>query len=105
MNEFESISNWSDYGILGLVIGALFCVIVIGFKLFMSFIEKQHLEYTNMLSENKKQTSEDFKFLHQQQKEERAEWSRESERREARSNESMRELTSAINQLKEKIQS
>lgn len=103
MNELDSLSNWADYGVLGLVIGALFCVIIIGFRIFMNMLEKQHQAYNEMIVENKKQTSEDFKYLHSQHQAERAEWVRESERREQRSIEAVKEMTHAISQLREKL--
>ena len=97
------ISQWAEFGILGLIIGALFIVIIVGFKIFMKHFENSHENFKDVTIELKKQHSEDLKMLTEQHREERTQWSIESDKRDQRYEASFREFSRAIENLKDKI--
>ena len=97
------VSQWVEYGVLATVIGALFCVIAIGFKMFINLIAKIHDNFKEITKENKKQHSEDLKNMQVQHREERSQWSLESDKRDQRYEASMKEFSQAIRDLRDKI--
>ena len=97
------LSQWAEFGILGLVIGALLMVMIIGFKLFMNHLVDSHENFKEVIIENKKQHSEDLKMLADQHREERAQWGVESDKRDLRYEASMKEFSRAIENLRDKI--
>lgn len=95
----NNIAQWAEFGVLGLVIASLFGVVIIGFKLFMTFIQKQHDNHRELFIQHKKQQSQDLRYLHDQHREERAEWYKEEEKRTLRYEASFRELSGVIKEL------
>lgn len=101
------LSQWAEFGVLAIVIGALFCVIIAGFNMFMRFIKDLQQNFKEMTIESRKQHANDVKVMDERHREERGEWAKEADRRDLRYadttkdfTQSMRELTTVIRELK-----
>jgi len=129
MNELQA---WTEFGITGVVIGALLFALGAGFKIFMGAMDKQHNNYKELtikqhsnykeltISQRESQSKE-FQRLHDQHREERSEvakdsekrelryreertgWAQDSEKRDLRSDATIREFSQAIKELRDKI--
>lgn len=97
------ISQWAEFGILGIIIGALFLVIIVGFKIFMKHFENSHENFKEITIELKKQHSSDMKMITEQHKEERMQWGIESNKRDQRYEASFKEFSRAIESLRDKV--
>lgn len=97
------LPQWAEFGILGLIIGALFLVIIVGFKIFMEHLESSREDFKEITIELKKQHSEDLKMLVDQHQEERTRFGIESDKRDQRYEASFKEFSRAIESLRDKI--
>ena len=82
--ELASPDVWAQFGISGVVIGALFVVIVLGFKRFVLLLENQQETFQKVFKEQQRVYEDSMSKLQQQHQEERKEWSNEAERRDQR---------------------
>ena len=97
------INQFAEFGILGIIIGVLFTVMILGFKIFMRHLENTHDKFKDITIELKKEHSEDLKMMTSQHKEERTLWGIESDKRDQRYEASFKEFSRAIEGLRDKV--
>lgn len=103
MTNINDLTQWAEFGILALIIGALLSTIFVGFKTFLTFIGTIHQNFKEIVSENKKQHSEDLKMITTQHREERQRWIEEAKLREEKYVSSIHEFSQAIRDLRDKV--
>lgn len=84
------IEKWGEFGVLAVVIGALFFFMSAGFKIFMTYIDKQNNSHKSWIQS-----------MHAKHESERKDWYFEEERRSLRMESALKQLADSVHKANE----